>query len=298
MTRKKIKQRPELRTPATGWITKAEIEKLLAKAKGAPAPPVTQLRRQDIELCAQGVFQWRDYKIDQRDKAQHIAGLMHALSITGKPLDALLVFPAGGRYFLIEGHHRLAAYDAVDWNDSIPVGTFVGTLDDACMAALDGNRKNKLPIARAEKWNAAWWLVQEGNLSKQAITDRGLVSRTMVRDMRQKLREIIAAGKDPSRMDWETARQWTPDGSGRDDTPNWREQKIAQLVERFVNTGLATELGHYPDIAAEALFQIAQSTCRAIINEADKDVLEEALAARQEDVTFDPNIDASQMLEF
>ena len=260
---------------------------MLAKVNGTPASTVRHLKRQDIEACAQGVFQWRDYKVDQRDKARHIAVLMHALSITEKPLDPLLVFPAGGQFFLIEAHHRLAAYDAMDWNDSIPVKTFVGTLDDACMAALDGNRKNKLPMARAEKSNAAWRLVQEGDLSKQAITDRGLVSRTMVKNMRQKLREIIDAGVDPSSMDWDQARRWTPGGTDCDDVPDWRAQKIAELVERFINSGLATELGQYPDIAADALFQIAPSTCTAIINEADKDVLEEALAARRGDVTAD-----------
>jgi hypothetical protein len=39
------------------WITKAEIEKLLAKAKGIPRSTVTHLRRQDTEVCEQGVFQ-------------------------------------------------------------------------------------------------------------------------------------------------------------------------------------------------------------------------------------------------
>jgi hypothetical protein len=298
MARAKIKQKPKLRTPATGWITKADIEKLLTKTNGAPAPTVTHLRQQDIEVCEQGVFQWRDYKVDQGDKARHIAGLMNALSITGKPLDPLLVFPAGGRHFLIEGHHRLAAYDAVDWNDTIPVKVFDGSLDEACMAALDGNRKNKLAMAQAEKSNAAWRLVQEGNLSKLAIAERGLASRTTVNTMRQKLREIIDAGKDPSRMDWETARRWTPDGGECDDVPDWREQKIADFGKRLIENGLATEFGKYPDIAAEALFKTARSTCTAIINEADIEVLEEALAARQEDVTFDPDIDASQMTKF
>jgi hypothetical protein len=69
------------------------------------------------------------------------------------------------------------------------------------------------------------------------------------------------------------------------------------LAQRFIDSGLATEFGKYPDIAAEALFQKAQSTCKAIINEAEADVLKEALDARKEDVEFNPNIDASQMFE-
>jgi len=70
---------------------------------------------------------------DPVGKARHIGVLVHSLSISGPSLDPLLVFPAGSRYFVIEGHHRLAAYKAVKWDEPIPVEVFV---EDGSKAAL------------------------------------------------------------------------------------------------------------------------------------------------------------------
>jgi ParB-like chromosome segregation protein Spo0J len=295
-TKTKHNTERRLRTPATGWIKKAEIERLLAS--GVPTEVVTHLSRQDIEVAEQGVFQWRDAKVDPLDKARHVATLMHDLNITGRPLDPLLVFPAGGRYFVIDGHHRLAAYKAATWDDPIPVEVFEGGLDEAFMAALDGNRKAKLPMTRAEKATAAWRLVREDQLSKQAIADLGLVSRTTVRDMRKKLREIIDAGADPAGMDWDKARRWKPGGTEDvDPYPEWRERKVEELVQRLKETGLATELSKYPDLMMMAFAEINPELPATLASAVETDILEEVLDARQEDVPFKP-MDASQMADF
>src|SRR5215475_2027253 len=97
-------ERPLLK-PATGWVTKAEIEELLAKTNGAPLPAVTHLERQDIEVCEHGIFQWR--QPDQLRSSNHIGVLTRALRSTGGPLKPVLVFQAGGRFFAVDGHHRL-----------------------------------------------------------------------------------------------------------------------------------------------------------------------------------------------
>jgi hypothetical protein len=106
---------PRWQGPATGDVTKEEIEKLLES--GVPTEVVTHLRRRQIEVATDGVFQWRDREEHPERKAHHIGVLVHDLRITGKPFDPLVVFPAGGRYFVMEGHHRLAAYEAVNWSD-------------------------------------------------------------------------------------------------------------------------------------------------------------------------------------
>jgi hypothetical protein len=85
----KNKTEHRIRTPATGWTTKTEIEALLAS--GVPTEAVTHLKRQNIEV-AESVFQWRDRKCDLQDKARHIGALVRALSIRGGPFNALSVF--------------------------------------------------------------------------------------------------------------------------------------------------------------------------------------------------------------
>jgi hypothetical protein len=172
MAKTKNKTEQRVRAPATGLTTKTEIEALLAS--GVRTEVVTHLSSQDIEVAEEGVFQWRDHNCDPSDKARYIATLVHALRVTREPLDPLLVFPAGGKYFAIDGHHRLAAYRAENWDGPVPVEAFKGSLEGARMIALRGNSKDKLPMSRVEKSNAAWRLVKENELSKQAIIDLGL----------------------------------------------------------------------------------------------------------------------------
>jgi hypothetical protein len=173
MTKHKHTDRPRWQGPATGHVTKDEIEKLLAS--GVRSDVVSHLGRQQIKVAADGIFQWRDREEDPERKPHHVGVLVHDLRITGEPFDPLVVFPAGGRYFVMEGHHRLAAYEAVNWSDPIPVELFRGTLQDARIAALESNHNDKLPMSRAEKSNAAWRLVVEGQPSG-AVSDDWLHS--------------------------------------------------------------------------------------------------------------------------
>src|SRR5262249_12361414 len=144
MAKTKHKSKPRLLEPTQGRTTEAEIETLLANGVPASTDAVTRLRRKDIEVAADGVFQWRNRRDDPARKGRNIAALKHAFGIQGKPFDPLSVFPAGGRYFVIDGHHRLAAYEAAGWEGLIPIKVFEGSLADARIAALNGNRKDKL----------------------------------------------------------------------------------------------------------------------------------------------------------
>jgi ParB-like chromosome segregation protein Spo0J len=76
---------------------------------------------------------------------------VRALRTTGRPFDPLLAFPAGDKFFVIDGHHRLAAYEAADWNEPVPVEVFRGSLEDARLATLRSNSKDKLAMRREEK---------------------------------------------------------------------------------------------------------------------------------------------------
>jgi hypothetical protein len=232
---------------------------------------------------------------------------VRALSIGDKPFPALSVFPAGGRYFVIDGHHRLAAYEAADWKDPIPVKVFEGSLEQARIAALESNHEDKLPMTRVEKSNGAWRLVAEGfDLSIQQTAVLGQVSVTTVKTMRNQLRRITDAGKDPQWMDWEDARQW-PDGSPYDpDEPeSWCELKVKQLAERIINSGLATEMGKHPALFVEALKQINPDFPGAVAAELDTDALKEILEARDEPLKIDTDEygfrkipDASELADF
>jgi|SRR5215831_415430 len=285
MARKKIAEKKPLRRetahgkalrPMTGTATAADITELLAKAPpttpDGPPAPITRLHRKHILAAQEGVFQWRRCERDPVRSGAHIAELVRALQNTGRPFEPLLVFPAGGKYYVMDGHHRLAAYQAANWDEPVPVELFRGSLREARLMALQTNSKDKLPMRREDKAEAVWLLVKEDNkeMSKQQLKDLGLVSYGTVGTMRAKWREIKDVGDDNLRkMSWGQAKLWTTNQEIEQDPEGWRERKIQKLVERLVKAGLAKELGKRPDMVVEALCRIAPHLPRTIVAELD-----------------------------
>jgi hypothetical protein len=292
-------EKPALK-PVTGRTTKADIGALLAKSNGAPAPPVTHLNRKEIHAAEEGVFQWRRYGRDQFRSASHITTLARALNTMGEPFEPILVFPAGDRFFVIDGHHRLAAYDHAGWNAPIPVKVFGGGLEAARLAALQGNNRDKLPMTRTEKFDAAWRLVKEGGFSKSQIVALTAVSLGTVNNMRAKWAEIKAVGDDRFlKMDWAQAQRWKP-GDGQDHHDDgWREKKVQALHDHIVKTGLATELGKYPDFVMEALSRIDPDLPATLAYEAGPEVAGWVLEQYRQNAAMDiGKFDVNEMHSF
>jgi ParB-like nuclease domain len=291
------KEKPAALKPKSGWHGRDDIEKLLAErpknngTQETQAAPVTELRRKDILAAAAGVFQWRLCERNEVRSDAHIKELVRALRTTGSAFDPLLVFQAGDKYFVIDGHHRLRAYEAADWNKPVPVEVFEGSLEEARLAALDSNRKDKLAMSREEKTEAAWQLVKEDTgLSKQQLVSRGLVSNGTIGSMRAKWRELKNAGDDTLlQMTWMQALRWTPGGSAEWKDDEWRERKVQELIERLVAVGIAKEFGKHPDIVAEALCRIDPDLPDAVMAQlCPDDVIERMQALKAEDYHRDP----------
>jgi hypothetical protein len=270
-------EKPSVLRPVTGRTTKAEIEELLAKANGAPAPAVTQLDRKAIHAAEEGVFQARCYERDRIRSARHIDTLKKALLTQGAALKPIQVFWAGDRFFAVDGHHRLAAYDYADWDRPIPVEVFEGSLEKARLAALQGNIEDKLPMTPAEKFDAAWRLVKEGSLnrlSKRGIANITKVAIGTVTAMRSKWREIETTGDDSLlKMDWVHARRW-PNDDGQHLDESWRDEKVRSICERLVRNGLADEMQKHPDMVLEAITQIDPDLPAKLLLEAGQEAAE------------------------
>src|SRR3569833_2179361 len=136
MTRKKkirprkILKRLDVKRPRDTGETIEELETRLA-ATGAPAfprkPGVTiQLSRKHIKV-AERAFQWRIPKRNLIPSDDHILNLARAI-LRGDEMPPILVFPIGTDFYVMDGHHRLAAYDTAKWSKAIPALEFAGTL--------------------------------------------------------------------------------------------------------------------------------------------------------------------------
>jgi hypothetical protein len=152
-------------------------------------------------------FQWRVSQFNKVESAEHIRTLTRALRGSDVPFEPLLVFQMDGRFYVIDGHHRVAAYRKARWKKPIPVRVFVGTLEQARLAALEGNIRDKLRMSGPEKREAAWRLVKEDKLSKADIVKRGIVSEGTVSTMRRVLKSLTEVGMNPNELSWIEARR-------------------------------------------------------------------------------------------
>jgi ParB-like nuclease domain len=235
-----------------------------AGPKASEGPQRRTVARRDIHL-AEAVFQWRgDRQRDQWDRANHIYTLSKVIKDSGEPLDPLLVLPVGERFYVIDGHHRLAAYDTAGWAKGIPVVVFAGSLTEARVKALASNVKDKLPMTDQAKSEAAWTITKEdlGDLTAAQVRQVTGKSIRTVRSMRRIWRELKEReGIDIDglrKLTWEQARRlW--DGKtvemGDFDRDEWKQQKAQEVVDLIRRHNVAKGLLDDPEVTALALLR-------------------------------------------
>ena len=202
----------------------------------AQTPATPTYRRayvQPREITLDPAFKVRELRED------HVRTLLGALRTTGR-LDSVLVWedlrnPERPRLVLLDGQHRLAAYEnhrrRSKAGKSIPIR--IASCDEvtAHRLAAQRNSRDKLPLTFAEKMNLAWRLVwlADAQLSKADIVGDTGVSRTTVHNMRKRRKEMIAAGKDTSGEWWRDAKDTEAGQPEETDI----EARVAELAELF-----------------------------------------------------------------
>lgn len=195
---------------------------------------------------ANQVFQWRLEGHDLLASDEHIRELMRSATAQEGPLDPVLVTPIGQSYYLIDGHHRIAAYRSLGWRESVPVAYFEGSLHEAVQEALRQNVKGQLPLTTEAKFEAAWSLVKQGRLKANQIRALTTISRRTIVTMNKKLKDL---GEGAESVSWAEARRrnWEPDPDS-----DWRTEKAQKIANAILrNTGIS--LARDPRLLAEAL---------------------------------------------
>jgi len=75
-------------------------------------------------------------------------------------LDPPLVVKLAGKWTVVDGHHRLAAYAKAKYTAPIKCEWFAGTVREAMDASLSRNEKTHLRVDQGDKWEAAWLRTQ------------------------------------------------------------------------------------------------------------------------------------------
>lgn len=230
---------------------------------------------------AENVFQWRGgAKRDQYERDKHIYTLAMVLKNQKTPLERLTVWPVADRLYVLDGHHRLAAYDTVGWRKAIPVDVFMGTLDQARLRAIEGNIKDKLRLTPQQKSEAAWTITKEniGNLKPEGIAERINISRRQAfnmksvwrglnerTDLTEEQREKLPA------ITWGQARDLKRGGDGiaaEDwDAETWIDEKADALADLIRKKNVEHALTKDPEITARALSRVSASLPQLLIEE-------------------------------
>jgi hypothetical protein len=212
--------------------------------EGIPAKQRPEgLYLKDIHVAPR-VFQWRLPNENLLMAEEHIRELARVIQSKTpmKPLDPILVIGVGERFVVVEGHHRLDAYHTAGWKGRVPVEYYEGSIEAAEIEALKRNIKNKLPVTRPAKSEAAWRLMVERHsgrkLSWQGIADLTTVHRSTVVRMDQMLKEH---GDAVANVTWIEALQKArakeadahPEGEDAH-WDDWKEKKARKLADYLI----------------------------------------------------------------
>jgi hypothetical protein len=276
--RKTLTRQGIIRPEDTGE-TLTDIQKRIGRRRQAPSaskpnlkPTLIYLARDSIEV-AERVFQWRRFGRNLIPSDDHILTLARAIRQTRGPLAPILVFPVVGRFYVVDGHHRLAAYDTAGWRKDIPAYVFEGTLYEARLRALAVNSKDKLPMTRGDKINAAWTIVKEGNPEVSIADTMSLsgVAKGTVNTMRATWKKLNDGNHGtPEELEtlfWSQAILRAKGLREEMDRDVWVETEADKLLEDIVRAKLGTRLTKNPDITARALEKLNDTLPSALIEE-------------------------------
>lgn len=225
------------------------LAELRAKAQSAPQPtplparlPWHAITQLPALFQPRGIAEW------------HVSELARVIRTAGE-VDPVTVLQVGHEAVLIDGHHRIAAYELAAATESIPVRYFEGSLEEAVLEAGEANSKTKLPMTSQERQDYAWRLVLIGQYSKAAIARASGASPSQVANMRKVRRTLGDAAFEHAR--WWHARARAQGGDTSRQMPDeereaWLEEQANAYADRLARE-FGTGLARNPEVAARAL---------------------------------------------
>jgi hypothetical protein len=230
---------------------------------GAQAPqplPATLDRKQIATMVS--VFQTKEREGRWAEDEAHVKNLKGIVGNPDSPryLDPITVWWGGDRWYVIDGHRRLAAYRKAGVSSGIPVVVFQGSLDDARAHSVALNSKDQMPMTTADKMNCAWRLALTTGLSRSRLTVACSVSKGSIdniRSVKTKLLERGMAIEDLADMPWEAARR---EAEGREAIsefdPDEALKKRAEIIRRRLMKALGDRIVQDLDAFAMAVMSI------------------------------------------
>jgi hypothetical protein len=255
-----------------------KLERTAAMSKPTSAPLPDTMYPADIKLVPE-VFQPRTIEGAMGADADHVRELERGLRAQGKAgfLDPILVIRVGKRTLCVDGHHRLVAYRNQKTERPVPVEWFAGSIREAVVETAKRNARDRLPMRRREKLEAAWRMtILDAGHSKAEIAEATTVAVATIATMRKTLKLILAdqakhtdkwdrttLGPEPRNMTWEEAKSYGKDAPNRDE--DW-EDKLALKWSKQLASAFGGKWGLMPKVAAKAIDLYSERLSEGLIN--------------------------------
>ena len=236
-----------------------QLKKELASGTVLPAVKPTTLDLKSIRM-AHSVFQPRDFD-EGVSSDEHVRTLLNALiHESNNTLDPITVWWSGKHWRVIDGHHRVKAYAALEVEKKlkprIPVVIFEGTPLEAIFEATRLNSKDKLAMSVEDKVNRAWKLVLIGSeFSKKLIARTCSIGTSTVGRMRSKL--VVIREDEPEDwlevagdMTWKEAQRYGE--APRDYDEEWQDKRVL-VIRKRLDKAFGKTLVRQPELFARAI---------------------------------------------
>lgn len=261
-----------------------QLERRLRGGSTWHGPLPDTLKRSEI-ITLEEVFQFRK-PLAHKSEA-HKTKLGRTVRRTGRGLGRLLVYWVGDAWVCIDGHHRLAAYQATGLED-VPVDAFCGEPHAAVKEALKRNTEDKLSMDDRERTAAAWAIVTTWNdeFTRQEIAEQAGVSTSTVANMRRVFEQLKKKRPlvDLSDLAWWQARELAKGGSenGLGNLDEKRQEHIIKIRDGLIKQ-FGASLSNHPDRLAAALKAYDEDLPAALQGAFKEQAEEELLAGATED---------------
>ena len=191
--------------------------------------------------------------------AKHVKKLVKRIGNVGAELEPVVVVKLNGRWVCVDGHHRLEAYDQLNWEVPIKAIWFEGTVREAVAESLRLNEVDKLEMSLQDNYEQAWQRTVLRWGSKAEVVKATNVSATLVAHMRRVVEAYYRMDETGARMrrslrlledsTWSAARSahLGTSSAGRD-LQERAETLAKQLTKRMTNM-----LSKDPEVTALAL---------------------------------------------
>lgn len=246
----------------TAHMTQADaLARLRNEVEQAGEPDVAKPERLPLTALhvAPSVFQPRALEGGLAASQRHVRNLMDAVRNAPEHLlEPLEVWWSGRAWYVIDGHHRLEAYQRLRNALRAPikveprVSRFEGTLQQALARSVENNSRDKLPMTRDDKLNSAWRLVCLSELSRSEIVRTAGVAEGSVARMRRIRKTLKEKGEENiAELSWKDALA-AASGEVRTFDDDWMERQAKEWAGRLLRTFGDSPQGQ-PEVFAMAL---------------------------------------------